>query len=338
MLASSLSASLIVPTEQSYVASSDVLLNGDFETGTFAGWDNVSNCGVQGDIFHNGSYAAYVASDGYDNWARQSFYPSVLIRVDTGILLEGYVYPLRVGWLGAAYPFSAVVVWFYNTTSGQLAGYILYSWCLSIYATEPCNVFIWGWNKEQWNYLSRNVTADASFVYGSEDISELALGWIEVRYHYSDLSPGAFYVDDLKVFAEVSAHMIADVVWFPTCPPPYVPSLDPRINEPVAVKANVTGSIAKVLLNFRRSSGEWYNVSMVFNETEMLWCQIIQAQSEACTVEFFIEAWVTFDLHMATPLYSFNVKDLPTADINGDEVVNMLDLYIVATNYGQTSP
>ena len=129
------------------------------------------------------------------------------------------------------------------------------------------------------------------------------------------------------------------VQWLPTCPPPYVASATPRINEPVLVKANVTGAILEnAILRFRIQNEQWFNVSMVFNETDNLWTQTIPAQSQNCTIEFFIKLFDHFGFSLQSSTYTFYVKPLPIGDLNGDGVVNMRDIGITCNNFGKTAP
>lgn len=329
-----------IPATQS---SMDVLANGDFETGTLDGWEVGGACTISNTIIHNGSYSAYISDypPYYNNWIRQT----PILSADSSYRLEGWVYPLKVGSLGnAQYPDSGISFWFCNKSSMLPAFYVNYLWCwgdsFNGSAPVPWVNFLLSFNMSQWNYLSRNVTQDLCSHFAGVDLSELVLYNMTIEYHFSNGSPGAFYLDDLKLLNEQWLPTeINDVHWFPTCPRPYVFSIDPRVNEPILIKANVTGTdIETVTLKFRRQGTQWFNVSMLFNATENLWVQTMLGQSDNCTIEFFIDIMSTYVGRVTSGTYQFYVKPLPLGDINGDGKVRVEDVLRVALNFGTTYP
>jgi hypothetical protein len=133
--------------------------------------------------------------------------------------------------------------------------------------------------------------------------------------------------------------VIVSVEYFQTCPSPYVNSTELRINEPLLVRANVTDSdVESVILMFRRLNEQWFNVSMVFNQTENLWSQVILGQRESCTMELFVEAFDSYGNGVAGSTYSVAVQPLLAGDLNGDGWVDMKDIRLVAKNFGLSGP
>lgn len=184
------------------------LINGDFETGTFASWKrrpnpDGSDTFISSTVVHNGSYSAGVDDWRHSyNWICQDIYPRARLPVESGVVFEGWVYPLRVGELVAEFPFSGIRIWFYNESSKLPEFYILYSWCLS--STAPFNgshacYYLAGWNASEWNFISRNVTADVHARFGEIDYSNIVLYSVDAIWHLAGTSPGAFYIDDLKI-------------------------------------------------------------------------------------------------------------------------------------------
>jgi hypothetical protein len=56
-----------------------------------------------------------------------------------------------------------------------------------------------GWSVGQWNELQRGVTADILSYYGVANFTGIYLGSITFVYHYSNGSPGAYWVDDVSI-------------------------------------------------------------------------------------------------------------------------------------------
>jgi hypothetical protein len=135
------------------------------------------------------------------------------------------------------------------------------------------------------------------------------------------------------------------VAWIPTAPYPYVKAYSsaPRQWEPIDVMANVSdeaggSGLAFLGLCYRVNGGEWWNVSMAFNSTSGFWTTTIPGQAGGSFVEFCVVAFDNVGNGSASGVDSCYVRALPVGDINGDEIVNMMDLWMAATHYGQTNP
>jgi parallel beta-helix repeat protein len=178
----------------------DVLTNGDFETGDFSGWSVGGVCSVSGTVVHNGSYSAYVSDETYDNWIAQN----IAEPADRDCDLEAWVYPLKVGNLGDAYSASSYIrLWFYNASSMSPAFDVLYLWCWNNDILMNGNWsngvhFLLPFTASAWNLLSRNVTQDVCLYFVGINLSKYVLYSITAVYHYSNGDPGAFYLDDLN--------------------------------------------------------------------------------------------------------------------------------------------
>jgi hypothetical protein len=183
----------------------NLLLNGDFETGTFTGWDVVGDCSISRAIVHGGSYSAYISDNNpYENWIDQK----LNLPANDNYYFEAWVYPLRVGSLGPAqYARSDIFLHYYNKTSMLPAFRVHYIWSWNDYVlTDDIHgngsetvVFTLNLNQAQWNLISRNLTGDILSHFGGIDLSQFVLYDIYTQYHFSNASPGAFYVDDLKL-------------------------------------------------------------------------------------------------------------------------------------------
>jgi len=196
-------------------SESDVLINGDFETGTFDGWIKEGVCQIDSTVVHNGTYSAYISDAVYDSSICQDIYPRVRLPVDSELILEGWVYPTKVGNLGdVQYPHSAITLWFYNESSMKPEFVISYRWCTYQGGTNGSwwgGFLLYSWHAFEWNFLSRNVTADFYSLFGEKSYPNIVLQQILIVYHFSGDSPGAFYADALIISAELHDVAVLDV-------------------------------------------------------------------------------------------------------------------------------
>lgn len=172
------------------------MLNGDFETGTFDGWDITGWCAISNATVHNGSYSAYISDVTYDDLMVQVIYTRVHLSADSGAILEGWIYHSKVGLVGGHYPYSGICLRFYNTSTMQRAFDLIYTWCMSQLNQNGLDLtwyLLLPMNVSEWNFLHRNITADIYSTLGNIDFSNIALRDVRIIYHYSDESPGAFY-------------------------------------------------------------------------------------------------------------------------------------------------
>lgn len=183
----------------------NLLLNGDFETGTLTGWDVVGACSISNTIVHGGSYSAYISDNNpYENWIEQK----LNLPANDNYYFEAWVYPLKVGSLGETqYPRSDIFFHYYNKSSMLPAFRVHYVWSWNDYILSDSThgngsdtlVFTLGFNRSEWNLISRNLTEDIRSHFAGIDLSQFVLYDMYAQYHFSNASPGAFYVDDLKI-------------------------------------------------------------------------------------------------------------------------------------------
>jgi hypothetical protein len=327
--------------------SGDLLVNGDFETGALNGWYVGGVCSVSTSTVHTGSYSAYISDSTFDNWIQQA----LNLPADQDYHLEGWIYPLRVGSLGPiAFPHSSLELDYYNRSTMTLSLQESYSWCwneLAYNGTTPGGLYVvnfqLNFNASSWNPLSTNVTQDVRNYFTALNYSELALHDIRWVYHYSDDDPGAFYLDDLALSIPILPQ-VALVSVQPTAPYPFVPSSKVRQGEPFIVTANATDAgsgISFVMVSYSNnvtSQGEWSNTTMAYNATTGLWSTLLPGQPGGATVTLFFTAWDKFGNQATSSTVLFFVQTLAPGDLNGNGVVDLSDLVILANHYGEHSP
>jgi len=134
---------------------------------------------------------------------------------------------------------------------------------------------------------------------------------------------------------------IVSVEWLPTSPYPLVPSNLTRQGEPVLVLANISeesdgSGINFVALSYRINDGELSNTTMTYNATSGLYTTLIHGQAGNVTVSFFIQACDNAGNIATSSTFSYDVKALLAGDINGDSIIDIFDLVIVALDFGKT--
>ncbi|UCC33859.1 MAG: hypothetical protein JSW53_02320, partial [Candidatus Bathyarchaeota archaeon] len=176
LLGSSMAMASVGSSEKTSSLTSDHLINGGFETGTFAGWwvePDPSVADISETIVHSGLYSAHISDEKfYYNWIQQDVYPYERVTPEQNLYFEGWIYPSRVGKLyGAEYPFSSIRLRFYNETSMLPAFVIHYTWCMSatwynfsrrLVMLIPCEAY-------EWNRIARNVTRDIHSYFANTD-------------------------------------------------------------------------------------------------------------------------------------------------------------------------
>lgn len=444
--ASTLVVGVGIKRTQEYAAgplTTNAVVNGDFETGNFNGWSVNGVCSISNTIVHDGSHAAYISDATYDNLITQTF-SSMELPLDNGLTLNAWIYPNSVGGLDGYYPFSGVDLVFYDNSTGQPTFYITYVWCSTTNNVNTTS-YIWitfpDWSTGQWNQLQRDVTTDIHSYFGRTNFAGIYLGSIKIWYHFSDFSPGAFWVDDISILAptinpppvissvsrtpnmpnyeqdvtvtafangadqcilsyntdsvswnnvtmsetgnsfnstilaqpfnttvqyEVYAYNSSIQNWAEsstysytvsdnispnvsfvglqgTSPYPLAPSTNIRQGEPFTVTANASdigSGINYVMISYENnvtSQGRWTNTTMAYNSTTGLYSAILLGQPSGATVLLFITAYDNAENQATSSTTVFLVQTQVPGDINGNGVVDLTDLVILALHYGQHS-
>jgi hypothetical protein len=188
------------------VVAANALVNGDFETGTFEGWTVISDCYIGSSIVHAGSYSACVSDQSWDSGITQVVYGSERLTVGDGIVLDGWIYPTKTGYLGDyPYPYSLIFVRFYDESTQQQAFMIAYEWsATSLHKSYPWIKFV-NMEANTWNHMVLDVAADVRSTFQNvTDFGNISLYSIEILYHWSIVDPGSFFADDLQVYGGTS--------------------------------------------------------------------------------------------------------------------------------------
>jgi hypothetical protein len=186
-------------------ASSNLLVNSDFESGSLDGWANVNGtCSISTSIVHSGSYSAYLSDHSYDSMMNQT----VMLPATDVLYTAGWIYPTYVGNLGEAFCASAQInYYFYNKISMKQEFIVgaLWSWN-NWHANNSWYLgFLLPFNASSWNYFSLNLTDAIYSHFEGADFSNIVLYSVVAWYHFSNGNPGAFYVDDLYLSHEQGA-------------------------------------------------------------------------------------------------------------------------------------
>jgi hypothetical protein len=176
-------------------------VNGDFETGSFDGWNVEGTCAISNTTVYTGSYSAYLSDMSYDSRISQHF--STELPVDSGIAFQTAIYPFKVGSLGyLEYPYDTIYLFFSHASSGQPAFSVIYFWSWNLLGQDNTTNQASYWvnmNPLTWNLLSRNVTADVYAYFAGYNFSDIVLTSMSVWCHSSNGSPGSFYIDDIAI-------------------------------------------------------------------------------------------------------------------------------------------
>jgi hypothetical protein len=200
LLVSTFSLVLVVNAQS---VGSNLLVNGDFERGSFDGWAANGTCSISNGTVHSGSYSAYLSDRSFDSILNQT-----LMLPATGVLYtEGWIYPTRVGSLGGAFCPSAQIDFHFRSKLPMKNDFkIGVVWCWND-AHLTCNSssylsLLLPFNASSWNHFSLNLTDTVHSYFEGVDFSNLVLSSVVAWYHYSNDNPGAFYVDDLSISNE----------------------------------------------------------------------------------------------------------------------------------------
>ncbi len=184
-------------------ASSNLLDNAGFEGGSLAGWNITGPCSVSSGIVHSGSYAAYLSDRSFDSMLNQT----VMLPATDVLYAEGWVYPTQVGNMGYAFAPSAQVNFYFKYKSSMENAFsvgVVWCWC-DAHLVSNDSVYLallMPFNASSWNYFNLNLTEAVHSHFTGANFSDIVLYSIVAWYHYSNGSPGAFYVDDLSVSSE----------------------------------------------------------------------------------------------------------------------------------------
>ncbi|MCJ7762024.1 hypothetical protein MUP38_01045, partial [Candidatus Bathyarchaeota archaeon] len=156
LLVSTFSLVLVVNAQS---VGSNLLVNGDFERGSFDGWAANGTCSISNGTVHSGSYSAYLSDRSFDSVLNQT-----VMLPATGVLYaEGWIYPTRVGSLGGAFCPSAQIDFHFRSKLPMINDFkIGVVWCWND-AHLTCNSssylsLLLPFNASSWNHLSLNLT------------------------------------------------------------------------------------------------------------------------------------------------------------------------------------
>ena len=117
--------------------------------------------------------------------------------------------------------------------------------------------------------------------------------------------------------------------------------VQPRANQIVNVLANViepvdASGVKTVLFSYRVNSGQWWNTTMVFNETLQQYECTMPGQQASDLVEYYVRAQDNAVNENTTETFSYVVA--LAGDANLDHTVNILDTATISAHWYPGSP
>lgn len=176
--------------------TANYLINGNFESGTFYGWNIYGVCTISNTVVHSGKYSAYISNATMNNSIDQT----LMLPADDNFQFTGWIYPTKVGWSSGYACSSAIHFNFYNKINMTKAFQVAYIWCGYPPLNNTVDLEIHpSFNAYAWNCLSRNLSSDILSYFKGIDLSQYVLQDVILYYHFSNDSPGSFYADDLSL-------------------------------------------------------------------------------------------------------------------------------------------
>jgi hypothetical protein len=180
----------------------------------------------------------------------------------------------------------------------------------------------------EWDYFSVDVTADFHSAFGNMNFSDIVLYSIFPTHHFSTQSPGAFYVDDLKILSHLSTLSVTSVSRMPD-----VPNYDQNVNVTTVITNNV--AVDQVVLSYT-SGISWYNVSMMWL-ADGAYSAVIPAQPYGTLVQYKIYANDTDENWVESSTYSYTVGDFVAPEIIAIEWKPSCPIPYVPSNVTRTN-
>ena len=203
LLAVLLTSTSLILAVDAQSASSNLLVNSGFESGSLDGWDITGTCSISNGTVHSGSYSAYLSDHSYDSMLTQT----VMLPATDALYIGGWIYPTRVGNVGSAFCPSAQINYYFRNKFSMKPEFIVGAiWCwndahVNNNDSSYFPIFL-PFNASSWNYFSLNLTDAVHSHFEGVDFSNIVLYSVVAWYHFSNANPGAFYVDALYLSSE----------------------------------------------------------------------------------------------------------------------------------------